>query len=804
MKRLFSALALLLFSFTLFAQDGTLRGKVLDERALPLPFVNVRLLPAGKGSQPLGATLTDSTGRFSLSLPQAGAYRVELTAIGFAPLKTDSFRVEGAGGIDLGSLVMKGDSAKLKEVSVTALRPTIVQLADRMVVSVEGTALAAGNSAFTLLAKSPGIFIDAEGNIQLNGRGSVTVMIDGRLTYLSARDLRNLLETTPAENIKSIEIITNPSARFDAEGNSGIINIVFRKNTVQGINGSVHASYNYNFFQHGATTGANVNLKKGRLNAFLNADLVRRVGGRNATFTRIFYGPQKTTYFDQSAVGNFTVTGPPSLRLGADFEIDGRNSIGALVNFNRSRGQQEFLTDTWIGNAPRTPFQFIDADNISSNIFTNITSNLHYTRKLDTGGTTLTVDLDYARITNDGEANFYNTFRNLVTGQDSIDNLYTLTPGGYQIYSARLDLTRPFQGGQKLELGAKTSRVLSDNDSRFFFNNGAKVIDPLRTNHFYYKESIYAAYLNWSMPLGKALTVQAGLRAEGTRSRGESFTTGQVTERNYLDFFPSVFVQQKVSANYGINYNYSRRLSRPNYGSLNPFRAYRDPYTWTEGNPFLRPQYTHLFNITQTFKKQYVLQLFYHLTKDVMAEIPILDVEKAVTVYTTGNVDDGHNMGAMAIVPVKLLKFWDTRNTAQLTYNRFSTVSNNGLLRNSQLSYSLQSVHTVLLPRDFRMELSFLFRGPAASGLYRMAPMNWIDVAFKKSFAKPKIDLTLTVTDIFKGYRYYWTTNIAGNVNEFDQYFRWRAIGFSIRYHFSRGQKVNVKQRAALEELNRT
>lgn len=294
-----------------------------------------------------------------------------------------------------------------------------------------------------------------------------------------------------------------------------------------------------------------------------------------------------------------------------------------------------------------------------------------------------------------------------------------------------------------------------------------------------------------------------GLRAEQTKSMGQSYTTGQVTNRSYLDWFPSVFVQQKVSENYGINYNYSRRLARPNYGSLNPFRAYRDPYTWTVGNPTLRPSYTQSINITQTFRKLYILQFYYQYTKDVMAEIPILDVANAVTVYTTGNVDDGQNIGASAIVPVKLLKFWDTRNTVQLSHSRFTTVSNVGKVENKQLFWSAQSIHTILLPKDYRVELSFLFRGPAASGLYHMEAMNWVDVAVKKSFLQKKLDLSMTISDIFKGYRYLWTTNIGGNVNEFNQYFRFRSLGVSLRYNFSKGQKTNTKQRTGPEELNR-
>ena len=211
MKRICALTTACLMVFLGMAQSGQLTGKLLDEKGAPVRYANITLL---KSNQSLAQnTLSDSTGRFELSVSEAGQYLLRYTAIGFVEQKTDVFEVSASGfRKDLGTIVLKTDTKNLNNVTVTALRPTIIQKADRMVVTVEGTAMAAGNTAFSVLSKAPGVFIDAEGNIQLNGRSGITVMIDGRLTYLSARDLRNLLESMSAENIKNIEIITNPSA----------------------------------------------------------------------------------------------------------------------------------------------------------------------------------------------------------------------------------------------------------------------------------------------------------------------------------------------------------------------------------------------------------------------------------------------------------------------------------------------------------------------------------------------------------------------------------------------------------------
>lgn len=797
-------LGILIFCALCAAAQGKLAGRTTDESGKPVAFANISLVKTKPAAALVQGATTDSLGRFSITAPAPGTYTLQVTAIGFAKWQTDSFFISGPDAAkDFGTLQLKRESKQLENIDISAMRPTITQLPDRMVIGVQGTAMAAGNNAFGVLSKAPGVFVDPDGNIQLNGRGGVTIMIDGRLTFLSARELRNLLESTPAENIKSIELITNPSAKYDAEGTSGIINIVFKKNVLQGINGSVYTTYSTNLKQHLYGAGATINYKSGRWNAFLITDFNRRGSGREATFTRVFRTPNRTTYFDQAAVGNWHNIGPPSLRLGADYTINENHSIGFISSYTTNTAHSDFLTDTWIGSAPKSPAQFVNADNYNSNTLKNFVNNLHYVGKLDSLGTSLTIDLDLARVRNRGDGNFYNTFTDVATGQEITDNLYTFTPNGFDIYSAKLDFSYPLGKTSKIETGGRISRVLSDNDFRFYFNNNGLVLDPLRTNHFYYKENIFAGYVNWSGSLSKKTTLQMGLRAEKTKSKGQSFTTGEINDRNYLDWFPSVFVQHQASDNYNFTVNYSRRLNRPNYSNLNPFRSYRDPYTWTVGNPGLRPQYTNLFNFTQTFKKLYVVQLFYQHTYDVMIELPMPDAANAVTVYTTGNVDDSYSGGLSAIIPVKLAKKWDTRNTAQLSYSKFNTFQANEKIVNEQLFYYLQSAHTILLPKDFRAEATFLYRGPAVAGLYRQQAMYRIDLAFNKSFAKKKFEIALNINDITKGWRFLWAANFGGNINEFDQYLRWRTFGLTLRYNFSKGQKAELRQRSGPDELNR-
>jgi len=615
------------------SHQGVITGKLLDEKATPVSFANVTLLKASDSTFVAGA-LTDSVGRFSIPSPVAGSYVLRVGFLGYKDLTTPAFTVtDESFSKDFGTLTLNERATSLKEVTVTALRPTITQEADRLVMSVEGTAIAAGNTAFEVLSKAPGVFVDPEGNIQLNGKTGVTVMIDDKLTYLSARDLKTLLESMPAENIKNLETITNPSAKYDAQGSSGILNINLKKNTLFGVNGSVYGTWRFNGLQHGYSTGGNVNYKVGKWNMFLTLDKSRRASGREATFTRVFNNPEDTTYFDQNAGSDWYNHGPPNPRFGVDYSISDRHTVGFVGSYFTNTLHETFFTDTYIGNQPQQPVRYIDADNSSHNRFDVGSANVHYVGTFDTLGTRLSTDFDYARIRNRGRSDFNNYFTDLESGAKTSDILYNDITGGFDIYSGKVDLALPLAHKKvKLETGVKASRVLSSNAGRFYDNNGPEpVLDSTRTNLFDYAENIYAAYANANWKASDNWTLQGGLRAERTASVGTSITEHDVTKRDFTDLFPSVFVQQRVSDNYQINYGYSRRINRPDYGNLNPARIYRDPYTWYRGNPFLRPDYTHDFTLAQTVKKIYHVTLEYQAIRDMIAEVPVRDVANATT-----------------------------------------------------------------------------------------------------------------------------------------------------------------------------
>jgi hypothetical protein len=808
MKKIYRLLLLTLslaFSQVALAQSGgQLTGNLKDEKGQALGFGTVAVLPATTTTDVTGG-VTDAEGKFEIKTPAAGSYRLRITALGYAALETPAFEVTGAGfSKNFGSLTLKPDAKALQEVQVQALRPTVTVQADKMVVSVEGTALAAGNTVYEVLAKSPGVFIDQDGNLQLNGKAGIRIMIDGKLTYLSGKELQTLLQGMSAENLKDLEIITNPSAKYDAEGTAGIININLKKNQLGGINGSLYGGHSYNGL-HGYSAGGNLNYKKGRWNSFATADVSRRTNIRTNTMTRLFNGESAQVTYDQAGREE-GIRFIPSLRLGTDFDLNKKHSVGLMTNLMFFRAKNDFLTDSYLRNGNPQQDTLISAANLIRGQFVNATFNAHYLGKFDSVGTTLSADLDYVSLDDQRDSYFTNHYTPVNTSAPTRTSLlYSDNQPSYHIYSAKVDFTRPLNPKTKLEAGAKASHVTSDNRLDFFFrHDGTQTPDPNRTSHFIYKESILAAYTNFSTSFGEKWSVQAGLRAEQTVGKGHLVNKDSTNTRNYLNLFPSVFVSQKISKDYQLTYNYSRRINRPRYDALNPFIFYLDPYTWAKGNPYLRPQFTNSFQLTQTIKNTYNLTVAYAVTNDFIAEIPVQNVEDNTTIFGQRNVDQFKNLSASLVAPVKVSKYWDISNNLTAAHQDYTIILGEKPLRNEQLFFYAQSTNNIQLPKKLRAELNLAYQGPSAYGLYKIAG-NWgVDLGFKRNFLNDKLEASVNATDLFRTRRIIGKANYGGNINEFDQYFSQQSVRLNLRYRFNKGEKFEAKKRNTnLEELNR-
>ncbi|MBC6988710.1 outer membrane beta-barrel family protein [Hymenobacter sp. BT491] len=787
--------------------EGMLSGTVKDAKGAAVSFANVVVLNAATNALVTGVA-ADEAGKFSLRTPAPGAYLLKVTMLGYASLQTPSFTVGNTDfRKDFGVLTLQNDAKMLQEVTVQALRPTVVKEADRMIVNVEGTPLAAGSTAYEVLTKSPGVAVDQDGNLQLNGKAGVQVLLDGKRSYLSGKELQALLQAMPADNLKSLELITNPSAKYDAAGSAGIINLNLKKNQVAGLNGSVYAGYQYQYSRlHGYSTGANLNYKKGKWNTSLGVDMARRTRFRTNQMHREFRGEAATSTFDQNDHEN-GVHYVPAVRLSADYALNRRHSLGVTASLTQRNANDAFRTGTYLRTGYAPDDLFIQANNQAHSVLTNGAANLHYVGQLDTVGTTISADADYVRLFNDNNSTFQNRFDSLGRAAGPFSTLLTShNPTHYDIYSAKTDFAKPLTKTTKLELGAKASRVVSDNELNFFaLTDGQAVPDATRSSHFRYQEDIYAAYANVAARLGQQWSVQGGLRAEQTRTHGHSLTLAQSTQRSYLGLFPSLQVQQTISPDYQISYSYSRRIDRPQYETLNPFIFYLDPYSWIKGNPSLKPQYTSALEVGQMLKHQYSLTVGYAVTKGYIAEIPEQRAVDQTTVFQQQNVNDFQNLNATLLAPVTLAKNWQITNTASVAYQRFTKVLQGQTLTNEQVSFTARSSQSVQLPRQFRLQVSAGYQGPMAYGLYQLKANWWVDAGLKRSFLHDQLDLSLSATDLFRSRLLKATANLNGNINAISLYSGSQTVRLTLGYRFSKGAKFEaVKHSASLEELNRT
>jgi len=785
------------------AQQGQVTGKLIDQQKQAIPYANIVLYQLPDSSLITG-TVSSSEGKFIVNVPFNQSFFIKISAVGYVSFNSKPFKLTDASPtLKFETLVLAEDAAVLGEVKVTALRPQVIMEADKMVVSVEGTALAAGSSVYDVIERSPGVFVDQNGNIQLNGRAGVQIMIDGRLTYLSAEDLRTMLQGMSAENLKNIEIINNPSAKYDAQGNSGIINITLKKNTISGINGSANAGFRYNGLP-GYETGLSINYKKNKWNSFTNLNFSQRTRVREADLYRVVLDNAGVpSFFDQDAEQE-EIRRSPALRVGTDYDFNDRQTLGVMLNFYGQESTNQFDFNTVLRKNEIDTF--LTSKNTLKSKFLNSRANLHYTHKLDTNGTKLSADFNFIKLVNQGNSTFRNQyFRTPNADPIKSDLLTTDNPNAYDILSGQIDFETTIFSQYKLETGIKASSVTSDNNLQFFeIIDNTQFYDELRSNHFIYTEQILAAYGNISGSLHPKLTYQLGLRAEQTYSEGESLTLNTVTPRDYFNWFPSFFIQQTVSDNYQVNYNYSKRIDRPDYNNLNPFIFYLDPKTWAQGNPLLRPQITHSFSITQSIFKKFNLVLNASKTSNVITEIPIQNPEDQTTVFQQENLSERYNYAATAVIPLQPFKWWTVNNTLTVFHQDFEFEYSGVDVNNEQTTYMLRTGNTFSLPAKYRLELNADYQSGLVWGLFEIQPQWGIDLGIKKSFFNDKIDATLNLTDILRTRRWNGNTNFGGNINEIDQYFGQQSIGFSLRYKFSKGEDFKARSRNTnLDELNR-
>jgi outer membrane receptor protein involved in Fe transport len=730
---------------------GAISGKVLDEKKESFPYATIGLLNA-KDSTAVQGTLTKENGQYEFKDIALGNYLVSIYVVGYKKVFKGPFSLNPAKTAYLVDAVqLIPDAKQLQGVEIVKQKPLVERQLDKTVLNVENSTLAVGNTALDILEKSPGVSVDKDGNISLRGKQGVTVMLDGKPTYLSAEQLANLLRSMEGSAIKSIELITNPSAKYDAAGNSGIINIKLKKNSNYGTNGTIFAGSGYGTY-YKANGGFTLNHRKEKFNVFGNVDYGRNKRFNDLDIYRVNNTLQDQTIFDQTS-NNIRNRNNSNYKAGVDYFLNDKNTIGFVFTGYNSNGDSNADVLTLIGSTPAVGDSSVVAKNLSNSKYTGMTFNLNYKSVIDTLGQELTIDADFAQYDGIEENAFDNLYLNSGGQQSRAPYLFQNgTPSLVKIWSGKVDYTYPLNKDMKLETGVKTSFVSTDNNYKFLnfnHNNNLWENDPTRSNQFIYDENINAAYINVNRKF-KSTSVQIGLRAEQTNSKGNSITESRIVKRDYLNFFPSVFLNQDISKNHSMGLSYSRRIDRPDYGSLNPFVYYVDLYSYQFGNPFLKPQYTNSFELSYSFKKTLNATLGYSHTSDVITEVLLSDTAKKTIFISNENLatQDSYNLNISS--PLPITKWWSTNNNLTVFYNRFESPNlANAPYKSGRLAFNFNTNQTITINPTTNFELSGFFVSKQVYGTLLIDPMYAIDMGLSKNFMDKKLNIKLAANDVF-------------------------------------------------------
>lgn len=737
---------------TVFSQTITLTGLVTDGKNQPIEVATVSLLNSTDSSL-AKMELTDNEGRYEFSNIKPGAYRVAVAMLGFEKsISAEILALTPGETYAQPPVRLAESSAALQEVMVAAKKPFIEKRADRLIVNVESSITAAGGNALEVLERSPGIIVDQNDNLSLRGKSGVIVMIDGKPQVLSGADLGNFLRGLPANSVERVEIITNPSAKYDAQGNAGIIDIRMKKDQKLGMNGTFNTNLGHGKYPK-AGAGTSVNYRNQKVNLFGNYNYNFRKGFNHLVLYRSFFENNKLTgAYDQD---NFMVFpfNTHNTRVGADFFPSKKTIVGVVASgvVNRFNPTGENVSQVLDGNSVRQ--SYFTTSNRSQDRWQNYALNLNLKQTLDDVGQELTADLDHAHYWNETDQRFTTNYFDL--SDQLAGDTYIIVGdlnGDLNIYSVKADYVKPLKKEAKFEAGIKSSYVEADNDVQFFSQTGSGPLlpDASKSNRFIYKENINAAYLNWSRPFGKKFSVQAGLRAEQTNVDGNQVTTNFRFDTSYLRLFPSVFLSQKLNEKNQIDLSVSRRLNRPSYSQLNPFKFFLDPTTFKEGNPYLRPQFTWNYEVAYTLNQLYIITLGYSKTTDNITNVIIPDEQNLqVTIQTDKNLTTFEYYGLNVYAPVTVAKWWNFNNNLNVYYGHYTGDLANTPLSNGNAVFSISSNHTFTLGNGFAAELNGMYHSKSIYGYMAVRPQGFLTAGVQKNFNDKRSTLKISVSDIF-------------------------------------------------------
>ncbi len=798
-ERLSLLLMMICIQLVTQAQQGSITGKIsgLSEDQ---PLVRLFRLP---DSALLKTAICETDGRFEFLQVKQGSYFISISHVGYLPYTSQAIEInESRWTQSIAEINLKRAEQQLQVVEVNSRKPFVQRKIDRIVVNPAAIIGNANATSLEMLERSPGIMVDLNGNISLKGKQGVMVFIDDKPTYMSSADLSNYLRSLPASSVESIEIMTNPPARYEAAGNAGIINIKLKKNLAKGINGGINLGYGQGKYSR-INNSFSLNYRINKINLFTNLGWNENKSYQDLTINRYYLlAPDRASFLQHSYIKR-KQTGQTA-RAGIDYYASPGITLGVVLAGFINPSASEITNRSVIRDLSNAIASKVNAFNPSNRKWKNGSINLNGTFKLDKKGQEITANADYIKYSSTSSQTLTNE---VYDAGDSLLNgstLYSNLPAAISIQTLSTDYNNPLKDGSRIGAGWKSSFVNTDNTAAFYdITPGGTIPNYEFSNRFQYKENINAVYVNYSKDW-KSISVQAGLRLENTNIDGYQFGNPVVKDsaftRHYTNLFPTFYLAYRADSlqknQFGLSIG--RRINRPSYQDMNPFTYPLDRYTYYAGNPFLQPTFSYNIDLSYTFRNMITTSLEYSYAKDVIQETN----EQRNTIYYSrpGNFGRQTTYGIDVNATLKPAKWWILQVYTELKNLGFKSQVYTETLNDNRWYWYIGPTNQFTINPNLTAELAGTYQTRVLVGQFLTIAVWQMRAGLSQKIMKGKGSVRLNVSDIF------YTNQPGGDIRNISysranwlSYLDSRVYSVGFSYRFNKGKSLNARNSGASE-----
>jgi iron complex outermembrane receptor protein len=792
-------LPLFLFSYTGFAQSF-IKGTVKDSTGSALSFASVGLMNA-KDSSLVKGNVSDEKGNYEFTSIRTGTYILKFYYAGYKVKWSDVFSADSLSQVIAPEITLRTEGINLKEVSVMAFKPIMEFKKGKVIMNIENNILAAGNTVYELLKRIPGVSIDAQGNILVNGQSGVRFLIDGRLSQIPTSQLLNTFNSMPADAVSVIELIANPPARYDAAGTGGLINIVMKKAKLNGFSGNVFQTQSKgSYWRQGNYTTINYRSNKFTLYTFLNYSywdfatwnkFDRKITDTSGDFHLVSTGYQDTYKHTINA------------NVGMDYEISKKTTVGIVFNGGKSLTTNNEYARGNMESGTFRGYNYFNFTNKSPQDQFNPSINLNLTHKIDSV-TTLQLSTDYTNYTEHRKRyNVTNYFDNSDAQVAPTNQFGTTIYNNFNIYTQKADLTRDFKHKVSLETGFKSAFADNKSNSTVELTDSAGnlYVSSVYSNSYRYHERILAGYLTLNKEF-KKISLSAGVRTEHTLANAGNDPKPFTLHRDYINFFPSGSMDLRLNKKNTLSGSYSYRIGRPSYDQLNPTRIFNDAFSNGAGNPSLKPEFGHMVNLNYNFNNFINSNISYLIKKDNIYFYAYGDPNTKATIDSVFNYKN-QTFTTFNTFIQKQIKWFSFQAYAGYVYRTNSTMVGGTYVNKISSLWNFNITTEYMLPKDIKFQIQGYYNSINIDGIQTYYPNGVLNLTVFKSFFKKKLDVSISLFDALYSDIHPWTNSVGNQYSYYTERNDTRRVRVFFRWNFGK-MRINQKQkRSNDDEKNR-